>query len=158
MTASRDVVRRLELVVRPRERVALMGRNGAGKSTFLRTAAGLLEPARGSIETPAGCALLPQSPSDLLIRERVDEELPGDAGARALAAVGLDWAAASDPRDLSGGERERLALAIVMAGREGASGRPGLICLDEPTRGMDGARKRELVRLARRSCRRPARR
>ena len=33
-----------------------------------------------------------------------------------------------------------------MAGREGASGRPGLICLDEPTRGMDGSRKRELVR------------
>ena len=142
----RDVVRRLDLVVRPRERLALMGRNGAGKSTFLRAAAGLLEPARGSIETPAGCVLLPQSPSDVLIRERVDEELPGDAGARALAAVGLDWAAASDPRDLSGGERERLALAIVMAGREGASGRPGLICLDEPTRGMDGSRKRELVR------------
>ena len=141
----RDVVRRLELDVRPRERLALMGRNGAGKSTFLRTAAGLLKPARGSIATPSGCVLLPQSPGDLLIRERVDEELPGEAGARALAAVGLEWAAAGDPRDLSGGERERLALAIVMAGREGAAGRPGLICLDEPTRGMDGRRKQELV-------------
>ncbi len=85
-----------------------------------------------------------QSPADLLVRERVAEELPGDAGLRALAAVGLEWAADADPRDLSGGERQRLALAIVMAGREGPDGLPGLVCLDEPTRGMDRSRKDEL--------------
>ena len=45
----------------PGERVALMGRNGAGKSTLLRLAAGLLEPARGRIEAPLGCALLPRT-------------------------------------------------------------------------------------------------
>jgi energy-coupling factor transporter ATP-binding protein EcfA2 len=142
--ALREVLRRLELVVRPGERVAMMGRNGAGKSTLLRAAAGLIDPARGAIEAPAGCALLPQSPTDMLVRERVGEELPGRAGRRALAAVGLEWATERDPRDLSGGERERLALAIVMAGR-GEGERPGIVCLDEPTRGMDGARKRELV-------------
>jgi energy-coupling factor transport system ATP-binding protein len=121
-----------------------MGRNGAGKSTLLRAAAGLIEPARGAITAPRGCALLPQSPSDLLVRERVGDELPGEEGLRALAAVGLEAAVDADPRDLSGGERERLALAVVMAGRENGH-LPGIVCLDEPTRGMDGARKAELA-------------
>jgi energy-coupling factor transport system ATP-binding protein len=145
--ALREVLRGLSLRVEPGERVALMGRNGAGKTTLLRAAAGLVEPVRGRIEAPGGCALLGQSPADFLVRERVDEELPGPAGRAALRAVDLEWAAEADPRDLSGGERQRLALAIVMAGRavggdEGAL--PGLICLDEPTRGMDRARKDEL--------------
>jgi energy-coupling factor transport system ATP-binding protein len=142
-SGPREVLRELDLVIAPGERVALMGRNGAGKSTLLRTATGLIEPVRGSVRTPRGCALLPQSPADLLVRERVGDELPGEEGLRALAAVGLDGAADADPRDLSGGERERLALAIVMAGRENGSA-PGLVCFDEPTRGMDGARKAEL--------------
>ena len=140
----RDVVRELELELGPGERVALMGRNGAGKTSLLRAVAGLIEPARGRIEVPGGCALLPQSPADLFLHERVDEELPGAEGMRALAAVGLEWAGDRDPRDLSGGERERLALAIVSAGRERSE--PGIVCLDEPTRGMDGERKAELVR------------
>ena len=142
--SAREVLHGLDLEVRVGERVALMGRNGAGKSTLLRAAAGLIDPAHGSVATPRGCALLPQSPSDLLVRERVGDELAGEAGLRALRAVGLDWAGDVDPRDLSGGERERLALAIVMAGR-GDSAATGLVCLDEPTRGMDFARKRELV-------------
>jgi energy-coupling factor transport system ATP-binding protein len=141
----RDVLRGLDLEVRRGERVVLMGRNGAGKSTLLRAAAGLLAPLRGRVEAPAGCALLPQSPGDLLVRERVAEELPGEQGRAALEAVGLRWATGSDPRDLSGGERQRLALAIVMAGRGGAAPLPGVICLDEPTRGMDRARKDELT-------------
>jgi energy-coupling factor transport system ATP-binding protein len=140
---GKEVLRDLDLTVEPGERVVLMGRNGAGKSTLLRAVAGLVEPVRGSPAVPRGSALLPQSAADLLVRERVGEELPGEAGRRALELVGLEWAAASDPRDLSGGERERLALAIVMAGR-GEGDLPGLVCLDEPTRGMDAARKREL--------------
>ena len=118
-----------------------MGRNGAGKSTLLRAAAGLLEPLRGRVEAPGGCALLPQTPGDLLVRERVAEELPGPEGLQALRAVGLEWALDADPRDLSGGERQRLALAIVMAGRGAATSLPAAVCLDEPTRGMDRARK-----------------
>ena len=136
----REVLRGLELAVEPGERVALMGRNGAGKTTLLRAAASAVEPARGAARAPAGSALLPQSPTDLFVRERIADELPGDAGQRALEQVELGWARESDPRDLSGGERERLALALVMAGRE-QGGLPGLICLDEPTRGMDAARK-----------------
>jgi energy-coupling factor transport system ATP-binding protein len=141
----RDVLRGIELRVERGERVALMGRNGAGKTTLLRAAAGRLQSARGRVAAPAGCALLPQSPGDLLVRERVGDELPGDTGAAALEAVGLEWAADADPRDLSGGERQRLALAIVMAGRVAGGALPGLICLDEPTRGLDRARKDSLA-------------
>ena len=142
---AHDVLRGVELAIGPGERVALMGRNGAGKTTLLRTAAGITGAVRGRAATPRGCALLAQSPGDLLVRERVDEELPGSAGRRALEAVDLGWAARADPRDLSGGERQRLALAIVMAGRDEAGAVPGLVCLDEPTRGMDRARKDELA-------------
>ena len=138
----RDVLRGLDLEIEAGERVALMGRNGAGKSTLLRAAAGLVEVSRGRLETPAGIALLPQNPSDLFVRERVADELPGEDGRQALAAVGLEWAGECDPRDLSGGERERLALAIVMAGRNEHG--PGIVALDEPTRGMDAVRKSEL--------------
>jgi energy-coupling factor transport system ATP-binding protein len=142
---GRDVLRGLNVQVHAGERVALMGRNGAGKTTLLRAAAGRLEPVRGRIAAERGCALLPQSPGDLVIRERVAEELPGGAGRRALATVGLEWATEADPRDLSGGERQRLALAIVMAGRDAHGGLPGLVCLDEPTRGMDRVHKDELA-------------
>jgi energy-coupling factor transport system ATP-binding protein len=144
---ARDVLRGMDLTLGRGERVALMGRNGAGKSTLLRTAAGLLEPVRGKIETPAGTALLTQNPSDYLIRERVGDELPGDAGLAALRVVGLEHAVAADPRDLSGGERQRLALAIALAGQMEGEELPGLVALDEPTRGMDRDRKDELVGL-----------
>ena len=144
---SRDVLRDLDLTVRRGERVALMGRNGAGKSTLLRTAAGLLEPVRGKAEAQAGMALLTQNPGDYLVRERVGDELPGEAGLAALRVVGLEHALDADPRDLSGGERQRLALAIALAGRIDGGELPGLVALDEPTRGMDRARKDDLVGL-----------
>ena len=124
-----------------------MGRNGAGKSTLLRTAAGLIDPVRGRVEAPGGIALLTQNPSDYLVRERVGDELPGEQGAAALRVVGLEHAVDADPRDLSGGERQRLALAIALAGQMEGEELPGLVALDEPTRGMDRARKDDLVSL-----------
>jgi energy-coupling factor transport system ATP-binding protein len=140
----RDVLRGLDLAVARGERVALMGRNGAGKSTLLRTAAGLHDPVAGRLAVPAGVALLTQNPSDYLVRERVVDELPGPMGIEALRAVGMEHALGSDPRDLSGGERQRLALAIALAGRMEGDKLPGLVALDEPTRGMDRGRKDEL--------------
>jgi energy-coupling factor transport system ATP-binding protein len=124
-----------------------MGRNGAGKSTLLRTLAGLIDPVRGKTEVPGEMALLTQNPSDYLVRERVGDELPGDEGLAALRIVGLEHAIDSDPRDLSGGERQRLALAIALAGRMDGKELPGLVALDEPTRGMDRARRADLVEL-----------
>ncbi|HVY77997.1 MAG TPA: ATP-binding cassette domain-containing protein [Solirubrobacterales bacterium] len=145
--SPRDVLRGLDLKIAGGERVALMGRNGAGKSTLLRTAAGLVEPVRGGVEVPAGIALLTQSPGDYLVRERVGDELPGGAGLAALRVVGLEHALDADPRDLSGGERQRLALAIALAGHADGEELPGLVALDEPTRGMDRARKDDLAAL-----------
>jgi energy-coupling factor transport system ATP-binding protein len=143
----RDVLRGIDLKIDRGERVALMGRNGAGKSTLLRTAAGLVAPVRGKIEAPGGIALLTQNPSDYLVRERAGDELPGDAGLAALRVVGMEHAIDADPRDLSGGERQRLALAITLAGHMEGEELPGLVALDEPTRGMDRARKDDLVGL-----------
>jgi energy-coupling factor transport system ATP-binding protein len=142
-----DVIRGIDLKIQRGERVALMGRNGAGKSTLLKTAAGLIEPTRGKAEVPGGMALLTQNPSDYLVRERVGDELPGEAGLAALRIVGLEHAVDADPRDLSGGERQRLALAIALAGQMEGEELPGLVALDEPTRGMDQGRKGELAEL-----------
>jgi ABC-type multidrug transport system ATPase subunit len=143
----RDVLRGIDLSIERGERVALMGRNGAGKSTLLRIVAGLAEPVRGKVSVPDGIALLTLNPGDYLVRERVGEELPGEAGLAALRSVELEHAVDADPRDLSGGERQRLALAIALAGRMEGERLPGLVALDEPTRGMDRARKSDLVEL-----------
>ncbi len=131
------VLRGIDLDLRQGERIALMGRNGAGKSTLLRLMKGLVDPTRGAVEAAGEVALLLQNPGDYLIHERAVEE----AGGGALAAAGLASRADANPRDLSGGERERLALEVVLAG-----GPRSAVLLDEPTRGMDPARKRALAR------------
>jgi energy-coupling factor transport system ATP-binding protein len=151
-----DVLRGIDLNMNRGELVALMGRNGAGKSTLLKTAAGLLDPVRGKIEAPGGIALLTQNPGDYLVRERVGDELPGEVGLAALRVLGLEHAVDADPRDLSGGERQRLALAIALAGQMEGESLPGLVALDEPTRGMDRSRKGELVGLIERLAERGA--
>jgi energy-coupling factor transport system ATP-binding protein len=153
---GRDVLNGVDLEIGGGEAVALMGRNGAGKSTLLRTLAGLIDPARGKAEVPNGIALLTQNPGDYLVRERVGDELPGPEGLAALRTVGLEHAIDADPRDLSGGERQRLALAIALAGRMEGDELPGLVALDEPTRGMDRAHKHSLQELIESLARRGA--
>jgi energy-coupling factor transport system ATP-binding protein len=119
------------------ERVALMGRNGAGKSTLLRHAAGLMKPTRGAVQASGRVALLLQNPNDYLVHDTVGAEAPADARVRA----GLDPALSKrHPRELSVGEKQRLALAIVL----GDPPAP-VVCLDEPTRGMDRALKERLA-------------
>jgi energy-coupling factor transport system ATP-binding protein len=137
------ILRGIDLELRAGELVALMGRNGAGKSTLLRHAKGLAAPTRGRVAREGEVALLLQNPGDFLIHERVGDE----AGADAIARAGLAGREAQHPRDLSGGERQRLALEIVLEGDSVA-----VVCLDEPTRGMDrgwkdalGERLRELA-------------
>jgi energy-coupling factor transport system ATP-binding protein len=130
------VLRDVELALHPGETVALMGRNGAGKSTLLRLAKGLIEPTRGRIERGGEVALLMQNPGDYLVHEHVGDE----ASAEALLTAGLGERARVHPRDLSGGERQRLALEVVLDGVE-----PAVVCLDEPTRGMDRAHKHALA-------------
>ncbi|MFJ3577482.1 ABC transporter ATP-binding protein [Streptomyces rubiginosohelvolus] len=156
-----EALRRVTLTVAPGETVALMGRNGAGKSTLLGALVGMIEPTAGSVRVgglaPARTdpramvrrvGLVPQEPRDLLYADTVAAECAAadrDAGAaegtcRALVSellpgVGDD----THPRDLSEGQRLALALALVLTGR------PPLLLLDEPTRGLDYAAKARLV-------------
>jgi energy-coupling factor transporter ATP-binding protein EcfA2 len=131
----------VDLDVRRGEIVALEGPNGSGKTTLARIASGLVEPHAGSVELRGRAGYLAQDPGRYLVKESALEEVAlavnGDEqGAwTALEEVGLAWAAARHPRDLSSGERERLALAAV------AVAVPDLLVLDEPTRGLDPERK-----------------
>jgi energy-coupling factor transport system ATP-binding protein len=143
------VLDRASLELRCGEIVALVGPNGCGKTTLAKLAAGLLAPLSGQIERQGRATYLSQDPGRYVLRERADEEVAvgvgGDlaAASRALAAVGLAGYEGRHPRDLSSGERERLALAAVLAPE------PDLLVLDEPTRGVDPERKLELAALLR---------
>ncbi|MFF7876842.1 ABC transporter ATP-binding protein [Streptomyces californicus] len=156
-----EALRRVSLTVAPGEAVALMGRNGAGKSTLLGALVGMIEPTAGTVRVggraPARTdpramvrrvGLVPQEPRDLLYADTVAAECAAadrDAGApegtcRALVSELVPGVADdTHPRDLSEGQRLALALALVLTGR------PPLLLLDEPTRGLDYAAKARLV-------------
>lgn len=131
------------------EVVALIGPNGGGKTTLLRTIAGLLTPLAGTVNrAPGRVAYLPQNPMAMLHRPTVAAEVAwtvrGDAAADAselIVDLGLTPFADRDPRDLSTGERQRAAIAAVLAGA------PRIALLDEPTRGMDDAARDALCRV-----------
>jgi energy-coupling factor transporter ATP-binding protein EcfA2 len=141
------VVENVDLELCRGEIVALAGANGTGKTTIAKLAAGLLAPDSGTAELRGRAGMLLQDPTRYSIRERADEEVAvgvqGDrARARnALRALGLAGMEGRHPRDLSSGERERLALASVLVID------PDLLVLDEPTRGVDPQRKAELAAL-----------
>ena len=140
---------------------ALIGRNGGGKSTLLRTLAGLEPVAAGRIEIDGRdvtalateqrvptVAFVPQDPGRHLICETVrDEVLLGptllgrDHGPaqRAIVELNLELLLDRNPRDCSVGERERIAIAAALALD------PRVLLLDEPTRGMDPAHRAALV-------------
>jgi energy-coupling factor transport system ATP-binding protein len=143
---DQPVLEGVSLEVRRGEIVALTGPNGAGKTTLAQLACGLLEPASGSVEH-ARAAYLAQDPGRHVVTERVLDEValaaPVERARRTLERLGLAGKLDRHPRDLSSGERERLALAAVLATE------PELLVLDEPTRGVDPERKDELARLLR---------
>ncbi len=126
----------------------MTGANGSGKSTLGKLVAGLVEPDNGTRSCVGRAAYLSQDPGRYLARERCDDEVAlgardGAAAARALANVGLSGYEARHPRDLSSGERERLALAAVLACE------PDVVVLDEPTRGVDPEARARLAALLR---------
>ncbi|WP_405531634.1 ATP-binding cassette domain-containing protein [Streptomyces avidinii] len=153
------------LTVSPGETIALMGRNGAGKSTLLSTLVGTVTPTTGEVtvggrtphrtpppEMVRRVGLVPQEPRDLLYADTVAAECAA-ADSDAAAAPGTCRALVSallpdvpddiHPRDLSEGQRLALALALVLTGR------PALLLLDEPTRGLDYAAKVRLIEILR---------
>jgi energy-coupling factor transporter ATP-binding protein EcfA2 len=156
-----SVLRGIDLEVSEGEVVALMGRNGSGKSTLLAAACGQLPARLGSVRTsgfdPASMkprqlvrhvGLVPQDPGLLLYGETVGGECrAADTDMRAapgttraiLVHLAPDVEDDTHPRDLSEGQRLALALAVVLAGK------PPLVLLDEPTRGLDYGAKSRLV-------------
>lgn len=135
------VLRGLDLEVRQGEVHALVGGNGCGKSTLLALIAGTRRAQRGEVRSAISAkAMLPQDPKALFAEERVDEELMewahiGGYGADEVQAMmgelGLADRADLHPYDLSGGQRQMLALGKLLLVY------PRLLLLDEPTKGLD---------------------
>lgn len=153
----------INLEIAQGEFVALMGRNGSGKTTLLKHLVGLLQPRRGHVyvrdqdtrQTPletliGAVGYAPQDPNALLFADTVADEIaftrrnhgldPAEGMEELLSTLGIAQHAGRYPRDLSVGERQRVALAAILAAR------PSIIVLDEPTRGVDYAQKQALAR------------
>lgn len=135
------VLRGLDLEVCQGEVHALVGGNGCGKSTLLALIAGTRRAQRGEVRSAISAkAMLPQDPKALFAEERVDEELMewahiGGYGADEVQAMmgelGVADRADLHPYDLSGGQRQMLALGKLLLVH------PRLLLLDEPTKGLD---------------------
>lgn len=149
---DREVLRGIDLSVGEGETVVLMGRNGSGKTTLLRAICGLIRKPRGEVWVDDGVALVPQNPENLLFRPTVAEEIAAtlkgrgaDAGGPAVEEeaerFGISHLLQRYPREMSGGEKTRVAIAAA------AAGGPKVVLLDEPTRGMDEPGKDHLLRL-----------
>jgi len=140
---------------------ALMGRNGSGKSSLLWALQGSGRRDGGKVtvagQDPRGLrpaaaralvSLVPQTPSDLLYLDTVADELrtaddeaqaPPGSARRLLDQLTTGIADEHHPRDLSEGQQLALVLAIQLAAA------PGVVLLDEPTRGLDHMAKQELA-------------
>ncbi len=162
-----QALRGVDLGLFPGEIAVMVGLNGAGKSTLLRSLIGLAPLKDGCIQVAGRdisgrsvaeicqqVGYLPQDPNALLFADSVEEELlitlrnhhldstrPEDQPALLMERLGIADKASRYPRDLSTGERQRVALGAVMVTH------PSALLLDEPTRGLDYAAKQSLVRL-----------
>ncbi len=156
-----QALRGVDLELRQGEIVAIQGHNGSGKTTLLKTLLGLLRPEKGRVlldgqdvsrldlhEIIARVGYVPQSPGSLLFEDTVLAELEFTRRSHGLPAkdclpllerLGLAQYANTYPRDLSQGERQRVALAAILVAE------PELLLLDEPTLGLDYLQKERLV-------------
>ena len=157
----------VDLTVRRGEFLAVLGQNGSGKTTLVKHFNGLLEPTEGKVvvgedeTTERGLRHLGQSvgyvfqnPDHQIFSDTVSDEVAfgpkirgmdeGEIQERveeALAAVGMEGRGEEDPFGLTKGERQRVAVASVLAVR------PEVLILDEPTTGLDYAEQRSMMDL-----------
>lgn len=139
---------------------AILGGNGAGKSTMLKLIAGIIEPVRGKIISNKRIIMLPQDPKAVFTEVSVEEELAGvlmDKGngiynnmpmedkreivEQIIEEFGLNDIRKNNPYDISGGQQEKLAIAKVLLLK------PEVLLLDEPTNGLDPYFKKTLGKL-----------
>ncbi len=159
----------VDLAVRRGEFLAVLGQNGSGKTTLVKHFNGLLEPTEGSVRVEGeetvrqGVRKLGQrvgyvfqNPDHQIFSDTVSDEVAfgpkirglgeGEVEERvseALRAVGLEGYEEEDPFGLTKGERQRVAVASVLAVR------PEVLILDEPTTGLDYAEQRSMMDLVR---------
>ena len=157
---SPDILRGVSAEVPVGSLYAIVGGNGAGKSTTLKAICGICKPYRGSVkvfgkpvnkykssELFGGClAMLPQDPKSLFVKKTVREDLEEMTKDKALideiaAICQIESLLGSHPYDLSGGEQQRVALAKVLLTQ------PKLLLLDEPTKGIDSFFKETLAKI-----------
>ncbi len=145
-----SVLRDANFITRRGDRIVIVGRNGAGKSSLLRCLAGVQQPQSGQVTLGTNVTLgyFAQEHEQLDASKTVfdhlaDSTVVGDVQRRALlGAFGLKGSAAlQSPATLSGGERAKLALAIL------AASKANLLLLDEPTNNLDPASVEALGRM-----------
>ncbi|AKB44324.1 ABC transporter ATP-binding protein [Methanosarcina vacuolata] len=159
----------IDLEIYPGELVAVLGENGSGKTTLVKHFNGLLHPYSGSViikgletsKTPVNelvkhTGLVFQNPDNMLFEDTVEAEIAfglnninikgleaEKAISDSLELVNLGEKLKVFPRNLSRGERQRLAVACVIAMK------PELIVLDEPTTGLDAEESDSMMQLMR---------
>ncbi len=161
-----EALRDLDLAIHSGEFVAIIGDNGSGKTTLIKHLIGLLKPTNGSVtvkgidtrnttinELARHVGLVFQNPDTMLFEETVEREVmfgpmnlgmsdAADRVSHALDEVGLAAQRRTYPRSLSRGERQRLAVACIVAME------PEVIVLDEPTTGLDATESARVMALA----------
>lgn len=145
---SRFVLKKSDITIRKGEIHMILGGNGSGKTTLLSVLSKRCYPQRGRIRLGRDkkmprTGLLPQNPKAMFSRDTVQEELQDVYKDQEVLRETVEWlklvkVMSLHPYDLSGGEQQRLGLALVLAGK------PELLLLDEPTKGLDPFLKEEL--------------
>ena len=139
-----DVVKGCSLTLHKGEFYAILGGNGAGKTTMLKLISGLKSPYRGSVSVNGRIGFLPQNPQALFVKRTVREDLyevlrgerytkaeKDEQVTRVVKICELADFLDRHPYDISGGEQQRTALAKVLLTA------PDILLLDEPTKGFD---------------------